>query len=381
MNGIVRAAGRWLSAAALATAALPLAAHTEYEDDAAAMATARVEEEVRFRGASDEVMLAGTLSRPAYVARDLPVPAVVLIHGSGPNDRDETLYGHKPFRMLAAAFESAGYAVLRYDKRGVGESGGNLRAATLVDYAADAEAAFDYLRSRPDIDATRIGLLGHSEGGMIAPMIAARRSDVAWLVLLAPPTVPGRAISEYQNVQGALDRGASEQAALAAAAEAGRLFDILQADLPTEQRDARLCTALQRIGEQRQLSPAFVEGQRQSLSSPWFRHILSYDPAPVLEKIRKPALVLFGAMDHQIAPSLNEGPARAALKGNAAAEVRVLPGVNHLFLNTHSGAVSEYPRLGGGLSPVLLDTLQDWLAVQSRRGPDNLIATAYYEAP
>lgn len=379
MNEIVRAAGRWLSAAALASAALPLLAQAEYEDDATAMATARIAEEVRFHGAGDDVILAGTLSRPSYVARDLPVPAVVLIHGSGPNDRDETLYGHKPFRMLAAAFEAAGYAVLRYDKRGVGESSGNLRGATLVDYAADAEAAFDYLRSRPDIDATRIGLLGHSEGGMIAPMIAARRSDVAWLVLLAPPTVTGRAISEYQNLQGALDRGASEQAALAVAAEAGRLFDILQADLPTEQRDARLCAALQRIGEQRQLSPAFVEGQRLSLSSPWFRHILSYDPAPTLEKVRKPALVLFGAMDHQIAPSLNEAPARAALKGNAAAEVRVLPGVNHLFLDTHSGAVSEYPRLGGGLSSVLLDTLQDWLAVQSRRGPDNLIATAYYD--
>lgn len=330
--------------------------------------TAQVQQEVRFHGAGDMIELAGTLSRPSFVARDLPLPAVVLIHGSGPNDRDETLYGHKPFRVLATVLADAGYAVLRYDKRGVGESNGSAKDATLLDYAADAEAAFDYLRNRPDIDAARIGLLGHSEGGMIAPMIAARRPDVAWLVLLAPPTVPGRAISQYQNAQGALDRGATENDARAAADEAGRLFDILLADLPTDQRDQQLRSALRRIGEQRRLPEAFVEGQRQSLSSSWFRHILSYDPAPTLRNVRRPALVLFGALDHQIAPALNEGPARAALKDNPAAVVRVLPGLNHLFLNTRSGAVSEYPYIAGDLSSVLLDALQDWLATLPRRG-------------
>lgn len=357
---------QWLSGAALVgVAALH---HGSALARAAPAEAAPVEQEVHFRGASDAVELAGTLSRPAFVARDLPLPAVVLIHGSGPNDRDETLYGHKPFRMLAAVLTDAGYAVLRYDKRGVGESTGAFRGATLLDYAADAEAAFDYLRSRQDIDASRVGLLGHSEGGMIAPLIAARRADVAWLVLLAPPTVPGRAISQYQNAQGALDRGATEKDALAAADEAGRLFDILQADLPSDQRDEQLRTALRRIGEQRRLPEAFVEGQRQSLSSDWFRHILSYDPAPTLRSIHRPALVLFGALDHQIAPALNEGPARAALKDNPAAEVRVLPGVNHLFLNTRSGAVSEYPFITSDLSSVLLDTLQDWLAALPRRG-------------
>ena len=207
MNNRVKTAGRLLSALALLAATVAVTANAEYDDGAATTTRARIAEEVRFRGASEEVTLAGTLTRPAFVAQGLRLPAVVLIHGSGPNDRDETLYGHKPFRMLAEVFNSAGYAVLRYDKRGVGESSGSLRGATLIDYAADAEAAFDYLRSRPDIDGSRIGLLGHSEGGMIAPLIAARRNDVAWLVLLAPPTVPGRAISEYQNAQGALAHG------------------------------------------------------------------------------------------------------------------------------------------------------------------------------
>ena len=137
-----------------------------------------------------------------------------------------------------------------------------------------------------------------------------------------------------------------------------------------------LLAALHELAGRRRMSEAMVQAQRESLSSDWFRHILAYDPAPTLRQLHTPTLVLFAALDHQIAPSLNEAPARAALAGNPAAEVRVLPGVNHLFLNTRSGAVSEYPRLAGGLSSVLLLTLQDWLDGQSRRGQDQLIATA-----
>ena len=336
---------------------LPLSALADHALRGVPMAA----QEVRFHGASELIELAGTLSRPADVPKDRRLPAVVLIHGSGPNDRDETLYGHKPFLTLAEAFTAAGYAVLRYDKRGVGASNGTPQGLTLLDYADDAEAAFDFLRRQPGIDPARVGLLGHSEGGMIAPMIAARRSEVAWLVLLAPPTVPGRDIVQYQNAQSALDRGASEKAALDAADEAARLFDILTADIPEFERDARLLAALRRIREARNLPEAFVDSQRQTLSSNWFRQILAYDPAPTLAKVKAPALVLFAALDHQIAPSINEGPARAALKGNPAAVVRVLPGVNHLFLRTQSGAVSEYPTIRGGLAPVLLNTLHDWL--------------------
>ncbi len=341
----------------LALLLLPLAAIADHALRGVPMASG----EVRFTGGSELITLAGTLSRPGNVPKDRRLPAVVLIHGSGPNDRDETLYGHKPFLTLAQAFTAAGYAVLRYDKRGVGASNGTQKGVTLFDYADDAEAAFDFLRRQPGIDPARIGLLGHSEGGMIAPMIAARRAEVAWLVLLAPPTVPGREISQYQNAQSALDRGASEKSALEAADEAARLFDILTADIPEFERDARLLAALQRIREVRQLPEGFVESQRQTLNSNWFRQILTYDPAPTLAKVNKPALVLFAALDHQVAPALNEGPARAALKDNPAADIRVLPGVNHLFLRTQSGAVSEYPYIKGGLAPVLLDALQGWL--------------------
>ncbi len=322
----------------------------------------RFAEAVRFAGGSPGVMLAGTLERPGHFAVDRPVPAVVLIHGSGPNDRDETMYGHKPFRLLSALFTSAGYAVLRYDKRGVGESGGAVRGATIMDFAADAEAAFDYLRHRADIDSQRVGLLGHSEGGMVAPLIAARRAEVAWLVLLAPPVVNGREISRDQNRQGAIDRGASEPDALAAADEASRLFDIVMASPTAAERDQQLLQALHDIAARRHMSEAVVQAQHESLTSAWFRHILAYDPAATLRQIRTPTLVLFAALDHQIAPAINEAPARAALQDNRAAEVRVLPGVNHLFVRSQWGAVAEYPRVAPGLAPVLLDTLDDWLS-------------------
>lgn len=330
---------------------------------------ARFSEAVRFAGGDQAIELAGTLERPSHIARDQPLPAVVLIHGSGPNDRDETMYGHKPFRMLSAVFTSAGYAVLRYDKRGVGESGGVAQGATIVDFAADAEAAFDYLRSRPDIDSRRVGLLGHSEGGMVAPLIAARRAEVAWLVLLAPPAVNGREISRYQNSQGAIDRGASEPDALAAADEATRLFDIVTGSPTPAERDQQLLDALHDIAGRRRMSEAVVQAQRESLSSAWFRHILAYDPAPALRQIRSPTLVLFAALDHQVAPSLNEAPARAALKDNPAADVRVLPGVNHLFLRSNWGAVAEYPRVATGLAPVLRDALDEWLGQIATRRP------------
>jgi len=326
-------------------------------------------EAVRFAGGDQAIALAGILERPAHVARDQPLPAVVLIHGSGPNDRDETMYGHKPFRMLSAVFTSAGYAVLRYDKRGVGESGGATQGATIIDFAADAEAAFDYLRSRADIDGQRVGLLGHSEGGMVAPLIAARRPEVAWLVLLAPPAVNGREISRYQNSQGAIDRGASEPDARAAADEATRLFDIVTGSPAAAERDQQLLDALHVIAGRRRMSEAVIQAQRQSLSSPWFRHILAYDPAPTLRQVRTPTLVLFAALDHQVSPALNEAPARAALKDNPAAEVRVLPGVNHLFLRSNWGAVAEYPRVATGLAPVLREALDDWLGQIASRRP------------
>lgn len=319
-------------------------------------------EEVTFRGASDAVQLAGTLTRPDDAQRGRKLPAILLIAGSGPADRDESIANHRPFRTIAEYLTAAGYAVLRYDKRGAGESTGPTDGLTLHDYAADAEAAFEFLRRQPDIDLQRTGILGHSEGGMIAPLIAAHRDDVAWLVLLGAPTVPGREIVLYQNAQGLRDRGRGEDEAQEAVANARELFDILLRDAPPEAREAALVEALETLRARRNLPEKFVTEQRRLLLSNWFRTTLSYDPAPALAAVRQPVLALYGALDHQVAPALNVEPAKTALQRNERATVRVLPGLNHLFFAAKTGAVSEYATIPGGVEPLALDTMRDWLA-------------------
>ncbi|GAC1623107.1 MAG: hypothetical protein NVS9B10_07810 [Nevskia sp.] len=328
---------------------------------AAAEAAPFALQEVRFSGGAEGVMLAGTITRPLHVKKGARLPAVVLIHGTGRADRDETIANHKPFRTLAEALTAAGYAVLRYDKRGVGESGGSIETITMRDLTRDAEAAFDYLRSRPDVDPKRVGLLGHSEGGMIAPLIAVHRAEVAWLVLLGAPTIPGRDIVLYQNAQGVRDRGRSEDEAQQAVESARTLFEIVMRDEPEAQRDIELAAALEAERVARNLPPKFVEDQKRSLLLPHFGALLAYDPLPVLKAVHQPVLMLYGERDHQVPPALNEAPAREALKHNELASVRVLPELNHLFFEAKTGAVSEYASITGGMAPQALSSITDWL--------------------
>lgn len=320
-----------------------------------------IAQEVSFHGGRADVNLAGTITLPAAARPGARLPAVLLIHGTGRVDRDETISNHKPFRTIAEALTEAGYAVLRYDKRGVGASTGTIDDITIPDLTADAEAAFDYLRSRPDIDPKRIGLLGHSEGGMIAPIIAGQRDGVAWLVLLGAPTVPGREIVPYQIAQGALDRGRSAADAQAAVDSARRLFGIVLREQPAAQRESELTAALEAEREARNLPLKFVEDQKRSLLSPYFRNVLAYDPLPALKALHQPVLMLYGERDHQVPPSLNLAPARAALQGKVHTEVRVLPELNHLFFIAKTGAVTEYATIADGVASRALDSIRDWL--------------------
>lgn len=339
---------------AMAAAALPARA-----EPAAVTST-----DVRFRGASDQVSLAGTFSLPRAAGAKLP--AVLLIHGTGFVDRDETIANHKPFRSIAGYLNAAGYAVLRYDKRGAGLSTGPVATLTLDDLAADAEAAFDWLRKQPGIDPQRVGLLGHSEGGLVAPMIAARRPEVAWLVLLGAPTVPGRELVLYQTAQGVRDRGRSEAEVQSAMTSARHLFEIVLRDQPAEARAAELDAALEAERAARNLPPRFVSDQKRGMLNPWFRKMLAYDPLPVLKTVQQPVLMLYGALDHQVPPALNVEPARAALHGHAHSEVEVLPGLDHLFLAAKTGAVSEYATLPGGFETVALDRIKTWLDTNAK---------------
>jgi uncharacterized protein len=324
-------------------------------------------EEVTIRTRSNEVRLAGTLTIPQGQG---PFPGVVLISGSGPQDRDETIFGHRPFLVLADHLGRQGIAVLRYDDRGVGASTGDFADATSTDFAQDAAAALRFLQSRREVDPGRTGLVGHSEGGLIAPLVAAV-SDVAFIVLLAPPGVIGEDILYDQSARLMQASGSAQEEVQANRALQERLFGILKS-LPTERMDrsqisytlieSRLVYILTENGVPREAA----EAQASQLISPWFRQFLVYDPRPALAALDVPVLALYGEKDLQVAPELNAPQVEAALEaGNAEYAVRVIPNLNHLFQTADTGGTSEYGQIEETFSPVALEAISDWIREQA----------------
>lgn len=286
------------------------------------------EEEVVVPSDAPGIALAGTWTVPAGAG---PFPAVALVTGSGPQDRDEALMGHRPFAVLADHLARHGIAVLRYDDRGVGRSTGAFEGATTDDFALDAAGAARWLRGRPEVG--RIGLVGHSEGAMVGPIVARDHPDrVDLLVLIAGPAVPG---AELLAVQGRR----LEQALGVTGSELDRL---------DRERRARIADALAGHGV-------------PELSTPWMRRFLAYDPVPALRAVRCPTLALFGSLDLQVAADQSEAPMRAALAGSPDPTVTVLAGLNHLMQPATTGGVDEYARIETTLAPAALDAISGWL--------------------
>lgn len=310
-------------------------------------------EEVAFPSLADGVTLAGTLTMPPAGGRKHP--AVILISGSGPQDRDEQLMGHRPFWILADHLARRGFAVLRYDDRGFGKSTGRFSTATTSDFARDAEGALNYLRKREEIDPAKIGLLGHSEGGIIAPMIAVRRQDVAFLVLLAAPGVPGKDVV-LEQAKRILKAGGASDTVIGQNTEIQQtIFDIL-AKQPDE------ASARKMILESMAGQPN-AEATARSTSTPWFREFAFYDPAPALAKVKCPVLALNGELDLQVLPSQNLPAIEAAFKqsGNRTATVERMPGLNHLFQTARTGHPTEYGQIEETIAPAALDKISSWL--------------------
>ena len=316
------------------------------------------EEEVTYENAKADIQLAGTITIPSGKG---PFPAVLLMSGSGPHDRDEALMGHKPFLVLADHLTRNGIVVLRADKRGCGKSGGNYAAAVMADFASDGDAGVAYLKARPEVDAKRIGLIGHSEGGVEAPMAAVNNHDVAFVVMMAGMGVSG-------------DQLLPEQARLLEQAS-GAPPDQIEKDLATQREvlaavkkdkdDATLDKDMRAILAGK-VPDAQMDMQIKTVSSPWFRDLLTYDPIPTLQKLACPVLVLNGQKDLQVSPEQNLPPIRKALTagGSKSFEIVELPGLNHLFQTAKTGGIGEYAEIEETMSPAVMEKISSWVLKQ-----------------
>ena len=331
------------------------------------------EEEVRIVNKGAGITLAGTLTLPPGKGS---FPAVVLITGSGPQDRDESLMGHKPFLVISDALTRRGVAVLRYDDRGTAQSTGDFGKATTADFATDVEAAVAYLKTRKEINARRIGLIGHSEGGIIAPLVASRRRDIRCIVLLAGPGLRGEEIilSQQQLIAqagGAWTKTAQDMVEL----NRGAMDIVVRDSLRLEHRDT-MRQQLAAYFDQRStqfpiLKSPGLGGARQAieqLSSPWMEYFLAYDPAPALERVSCPLLAMAGSKDLQVSPEENLVAIGRALEkgGNRHFEVKEFPDLNHLFQECKTGLPSEYGMIGETFSPAALEFMVNWVVKQCK---------------
>lgn len=316
-------------------------------------------EDVTYENKAGGDTLAATLTLPEGKG---PFPAVLLICGSGPHDRDESLLGHKPFLVLADALTRRGIAVLRADKRGVGKSTGDYKTATTADFATDAEAGIAYLLTRPEIDAHRIGLIGHSEGGIIAPMVAVRNAHVDFIVMMAGSGVPGDQIIVEQGRLIALAEGEDKKKADEDALAQQKIFTTIETEKDAAARDKALHEIMLGAGIPEQQ----IDRQIKAITSPWFEYFITYDPAAALSKLTIPVLALNGEKDMQVPPKQNLPAIRKALEaaGNKHYEADELPGLNHLFQTAKTGAPSEYAEIEETIAPSVLKWIGDWILAQ-----------------
>lgn len=309
---------------------------------------------IRFEGGAPDVRLAGTLTVPDGPG---PHPALVLVSGSGPQDRNSTVFGHPLFLVLADHLTREGVAVLRYDERGVGASTGRYATATIEEFAADASAAVEYLHGRPEIDADRIGLYGHSEGGLVAPLVAARRGDLGFLILVGAPAVDGREVLIAQSSRIAQVRGASEEDVDSVRALQERLFTAVF----EESDSASIARRVRDLLEKRGLGAEAIENQIREFTRPWLRHFLTHEPAGVLEVLDLPVRAYYGARDLQVTPAQNAPLMRELLGAGDRADrtVRVLEGLNHLLQPAETGLPSEYRSIETTIAPEALAEITD----------------------
>jgi pimeloyl-ACP methyl ester carboxylesterase len=316
-------------------------------------------EDVAYDNVAGHAHLAGTLTLPEGKG---PFSVVLLITGSGSQDRDETIFDHKPFLLWADYLTRRGIAVLRVDDRGMGGSTGDVTQATTADFAGDVEAGMAYLKSRADIDPHRIGLMGHSEGGVIAPIVASHDPSVAFIVLLAGIGETGEDVLLAQKRLIETASGIPAAVVAQSVANMRRLDDAVK-DAPDQATaDARLAASWRAVA-----GGAPMPDGLDAMTSPWVRWFLRYDPRPTLAKVRCPVLAIGGSKDLQVPASENLAGIKAALAGNPDVTVTELPHLNHLMQTATTGQVSEYVKIEETVSPAALKTVGDWILSRTKR--------------
>ncbi len=326
------------------------------------------EVEVRYPNPEAGIELAGTLTLPPGNG---PFPVVVLISGSGAQDRNEALAGHKPFHVLADYLTRRGIAVLRVDDRGVAESTGDFASATTLDFTDDVLAGVEYLKTRPEIDPARIGLIGHSEGGLIAPLAAKASSDVAFIVLMAGPGVNGEEIAYQQSDLLLRAAGAPQQVIDEQKAMQEALFAIAKTETDlnkaAEEMRSVMLAPYAGLSEEQFAALGDIEGavavQIGQLLSPWYQFFMTHDPLPTLREVTCPVLAINGSKDMQVPTEPNLSLIEKALEegGNKNYTVLELPDLNHLFQTAPTGSLEEYYLIEETMSPAALEVMGDWL--------------------
>jgi len=330
-------------------------------------------EDVKFENTKDKIVLAGTLTLPK---KEGNFPAVVLISGSGPQNRDEELLGHKPFFVLADHLTKSGIAVLRFDDRGTAESTGDFATATSLDFVIDVESAIKYLQTRKEINKKRIGLVGHSEGGIIAPMVAAESKDINFIVLLAGMGIPGNQLLLLQQELIGKAMGVSEEELQKTRSINKAAFDIIIKSTDTESLKTELTNYIKQtlkdnpesIESTGMSETDFIKLQVNQLTSPWMQYLIKYDPSSILKKVKCPVIAINGEKDLQIPAKVNLYAIEKALKkgGNNKVTIKELPNLNHLFQKCETGLPNEYATIEQTFSPIALEEISKWIIKQMK---------------
>jgi uncharacterized protein len=334
-------------------------------------------EDVTFQNAKANITLSGTLTLPK---KEGNYPAVILISGSGPNNRDEEVCGHKPFLVISDYLTRNGIAVLRYDKRGYGETIEDFQKATLVDFASDVESAISYLKTRKDINKNKIGLIGHSEGGVVASIVASESKDVKFIVLLAGPGIPTFKIMLLQQELIARASGVSETKIQKAKENNIKIFDIVLKSKDSQALKTDLTKCIKKMINSSNVKipkgmteNEYITRKVNIFSAPGRNFSMKYNPITALEKVKCPVLAVNGEKDLQVPPKENMAAIKNALEkgGNKNITIKEYPNLNHLFQECKTGSPSEYAIIEETFSPMVLKEMSDWIKEQTKINQSN----------